>query len=157
PADRQQALDWGPWLCCEHPACWWNGARDYAASLTMARLGLALFLTARRRTPSQPASMTAVKVKPALYSRAGATLLLPSQGITSRPTEGKHVCSAGWSCSPLAPDVSTQGGRRGARRLRTCASASSSSRSCGHSYVRLQQYRIYTPIYFSYMNIHVDY
>jgi hypothetical protein len=34
-----------------------------------------------------------------LYSRAGATLLLPSQGITPRPQEGKYVCYAGWSCS----------------------------------------------------------
>jgi transposase len=53
PADRKQALKWGPWLSCENPECLWNGARDYAASLNIARLGLALFLTARRRTPSQ--------------------------------------------------------------------------------------------------------
>jgi hypothetical protein len=77
----------------------WNGARDYAASLNIARLGVALFLTARRRTPSQYTTLTAVKVKPVLYSRAGATLLLPSQGITPRPFEGKHVCYAGWSFS----------------------------------------------------------
>ena len=99
PADRKQALKWGPWLCCESPECLWNGARDYAASLNIARLGLALFLTGRRRTPSQSNTMTSVKVKPALYSRAGATLLLPSQGITPRPFEGKHVCYAGWSFS----------------------------------------------------------
>ena len=30
--DRKKAQDWGPWLCCENPACLWNGARDYAAS-----------------------------------------------------------------------------------------------------------------------------
>ena len=98
PSEMVQALDWGPWLCCENPECLWNGARDYAASLNIARLGLALFLTAHRKTPSQ-STMTSVKVKPALYSRAGATLLLPSQGITPRPPEGKHVCYAGWSCS----------------------------------------------------------
>jgi pimeloyl-ACP methyl ester carboxylesterase len=46
PSDRRKALDWGPWLCCENPECLWNGARDYAASLNIARLGLALFLTA---------------------------------------------------------------------------------------------------------------
>jgi transposase len=114
PADRRKALEWGSWLCCENPECLWNGARDYAASLNIARLGLVLFLTARQRTPSQSNTLTSVKVKPVLYSRAGATLLLPSQGITPRPKEGKHVCSAGWSCSPLAPDVSTHGGRRGA-------------------------------------------
>jgi putative transposase len=99
PADRRKALDWGPWLCCEHPKCRWNGARDDAASLNIARLGLALFLTARRRTPSQTSTLTSVQVKPALYSRAGATLLLPSQGITPRPREGKQVFYAGWSLS----------------------------------------------------------
>ena len=36
-------------------------------------------------------------VKPALYSSAGATLLLPSQGFTARPHEGKHIYYAGWS------------------------------------------------------------
>ncbi len=38
-------------------------------------------------------------VKPALYSSAGATLLLPSQGMTPRPSQGKHVYYAGWSHS----------------------------------------------------------
>jgi hypothetical protein len=99
PSDRRKALKWGPWLCCENPECLWNGARDYAASLNIARLGLTLFLNARRRTPSQSNPMTSVKVKPVLYSRAGATLLLPSQGITPRPLEGKHVCYAGWPFS----------------------------------------------------------
>ena len=131
PADRKQALDWGPWLCCEHPECLWNGARDYAASLNIARLGLALFLTARRRTPSQSASMTSVKVKPALYSRAGATLLLPSQGITPRPeranTSAMLVGPFPWRSGRLDPRGSSRCSRR-----RTCASASSSSISCAH-------------------------
>ena len=38
-------------------------------------------------------------VKPALYTSAGAMLLLPSQGITPRPHEGKHMYYAGWSYS----------------------------------------------------------
>jgi putative transposase len=38
-------------------------------------------------------------VKPALYSSAGATLLLPSQGMAPRPSQGKHVYYAGWSHS----------------------------------------------------------
>ena len=132
PADRKLALKWGPWLCCEHPECLWNGARDYAASLNIARLGLALFLSAHRHTPSQTAPLTSVKVKPVLYSRAGATLLVPSQGITPRPLEGKHVCSAGWSCSPRAPDVSTHGSRRGALDL---APAQTRPRASGPSYI----------------------
>jgi putative transposase len=44
-ADRKKALDWAPWLCCDNPTCLWNGARDYAASLNIARLGLAFLIT----------------------------------------------------------------------------------------------------------------
>ena len=80
----------------------------------IARLGLTLFLTAHRRPPSPNARLSSLKVKPALLYKAGATLLLPSQGITPRPTEGKHVCYAGWSFSPLAQDISSQRARRGA-------------------------------------------
>jgi putative transposase len=45
PADRTKAIEWGAWLCCSNPACLWNGARDYAASLNIARLGLAFLST----------------------------------------------------------------------------------------------------------------
>src|SRR5262249_3507622 len=99
PADRRQALEWGSWLCCENPTCLWNGARASAASLNIARLGLALLSTFHQIKPSQPSTLISLKIKPALYTRAGATLLLPSQGITPRLLEGKHVCYAGWSCS----------------------------------------------------------
>jgi putative transposase len=96
-ADREKASDWAPWLCCSNPACMWNGARDYAASLNIARLGIAFLLTYHQTQRYQAYRMTDSSVKPASYSGAGATLLLPSQGITPRPTEGKHVCYAGWS------------------------------------------------------------
>jgi putative transposase len=42
PADHKKAIAWGPWLCCSNPECLWNGARDYAASLNIARLGILL-------------------------------------------------------------------------------------------------------------------
>ncbi len=93
--DRKKAIDWGAWLHCT--ACGWNGARDYAASLNIARLGMAFLTTYHETSRYQAYRMTDASVKPALYSRAGATLLLPSQGITPRPHEGKHVCYAGWS------------------------------------------------------------
>jgi putative transposase len=94
---RKKAADWGPWLVCS--ACGWNGARDYAASLNIARLGLT-FLGAFHETKRYEAyRMTDSSVKPASYTGAGATLLLPSQGITPRPNEGKYVCYAGWSFS----------------------------------------------------------
>ncbi len=97
--DRKKALEWAPWLCCSDPTCLWNGARDYAASLNIARLGLAFLLTYHQTKRYQGYRMTDPSVKPASYSGAGATLLLPSQGIQPRPQEGKHVCYAGWSYS----------------------------------------------------------
>jgi putative transposase len=75
----------------------WNGARDYAASLNIARLGMTFLLTYHQTQRYQAYRMTDSSVKPASYSGAGATLLLPSQGITPRPPEGTHVCYAGWS------------------------------------------------------------
>jgi putative transposase len=97
PADRTKAIKWGAWLCCSNPDCLWNGARDYAASINIARLGMALLLTYHQTRRYQPYRMADSSVKPALYSSAGATLLLPSQGITPRPPEGKHFSYAGWS------------------------------------------------------------
>jgi putative transposase len=100
PEDRKQAVEWGAWLCCSNPACRWNGARDYAASLNIARLGLAFLITYHETKRYQAYRMTDSSdgsVKPASYTGAGATLLLPSQGVTPRPQEGKHVYYAGWS------------------------------------------------------------
>jgi putative transposase len=100
PADRAKAIEWGAWLCCDNPVCLWNGARDYAASLNIARLGLTFLITYHQARRYVSYRMTDSSVKPALYTRAGATLLLPSQGFTSRPFEGgKHVYYAGWSYS----------------------------------------------------------
>ena len=97
--DRKKASDWAPWLCCNNRACLWNGARDYAASLNIAALGMAFLITYHDTKRYQAYRMTDSSVKPASYSGAGATLLLPSQGITPRPPEGTHVYYAGWSFS----------------------------------------------------------
>ena len=100
PADRKQAMEWGAWLCCSNPACLWNGARDYAASLNIACLGMAFLITYHETKRYEAYRMTDASngsVKPAAYTGAGATLLLPSQGVTPRPHEGKHIYYAGWS------------------------------------------------------------
>jgi hypothetical protein len=99
PADRAKSIEWGAWLCCENPVCRWNGARDYAASLNIARLGMAFLITYHQTKRYVSYRMTSAEVKPASYTGAGATLLLPSQGITPRPHEGKHIYYAGWSYS----------------------------------------------------------
>jgi putative transposase len=96
-ADRNKALDWGAWLVCK--ACGWNGARDYAASLNIARLGMAFLTTYHDTKRYESYRTTSSEVKPASYTGAGATLLLPSQGITPRPLEGTRICYAGWSYS----------------------------------------------------------
>src|SRR5258708_1399377 len=85
--DRKQPLEWAPWLCCT--ACGWNGARDYAASLNIARLGMAFLTTYHETLRYESYRTTDSSVKPALYIRAGATLLLPSQGITPPPSRGQ--------------------------------------------------------------------
>jgi len=97
--DRKKALEWGEWLCCSNPACLWNGARDYAASLNIARLGLAFLITYHQTKRYVFYRMTSSEVNSCSYSGQEATLLLPSQGITPRPSEGKHLYYAGWSFS----------------------------------------------------------
>ena len=99
PADRRRAIKWGPWLCCANPKCLWNGARDYAASLNIAGLGMAFLITYHRTKRYSAYRMTSPEVNSCLYIRQEATLLLPSQGITPRPFEGTHVSYAGWSRS----------------------------------------------------------
>ena len=101
PSHRKKADDWAPWLCCGNPECGWNGARDYAASLNIARLGMAYLVTYHQTKRYHPYRMNESKdsLKPASYTGAGAALLLRSQGITPRPCEGKRVYYAGWSYS----------------------------------------------------------
>ncbi len=96
-ADREVAVAWGAWLWCD--ACGWNGSRDYAASLNIARLGLAFLVSAQRTQRYVSYRMTSGEVNPCSYSGRGATLLLPSQGITPRPDTGKTIYYAGWSGS----------------------------------------------------------
>ena len=93
-AHRVQAVDWGAWLCCA--GCGWNGSRDYAASINIARLGLTFLSTYHRTQRYTSYRMTSAEVKPASYTGAGARLLLPVQGITPRLIEAKRVSYAGW-------------------------------------------------------------
>lgn len=95
--DRVKDTDWGAWLCCENPACRWSGARDYAASLNIARLGMAMLETYHTTKRYQAYRLTSSEVKPASYRGTGSTLLLPSSGLPVRPREGKYVYYGGWS------------------------------------------------------------
>jgi putative transposase len=98
-SDRHKAIDWGAYLCCANPDCLWSGARDYAASLNIARLGIAFLRTYLNTSRSVSYRMTSKEVNPCSYSGQGALLLLPVHGITPCPIQGKHVYYAGWSRS----------------------------------------------------------
>jgi putative transposase len=96
-ADRQEAVKWGAWLWCD--VCGWNGSRDYAASLNIARLGLTFLHTYHQTQRYMSYRMTSPEVNPCSYTGRGAMLLLPSQGVTPRPLEGTKFYYAGWSFS----------------------------------------------------------
>jgi transposase len=98
-SDRKKALSWAPWLCCSNPDCLWNGARDYAASLNIACLGMAFLITYHETKRYVSYRMTSEEVNSCSYIGQEATLLLPSHGIKPRPPEGKHIYYAGWSYS----------------------------------------------------------
>ena len=75
PTEREQKQDWGAWLWCTH--CGWNGARDYAAALNIARLG-AHFITHYLQTDRfSHASIADTAVKSLSYMGSGAVLRLP--------------------------------------------------------------------------------
>jgi putative transposase len=99
PCDRTKAVDWGAYLCCDNPDCLWSGARDYAASLNIAALGMAFLLTYHQTRRYAWYQMTSKEVNSCSYIGREATLLLLSQRVKPRPFEGKHIYYAGWSYS----------------------------------------------------------
>lgn len=67
--DHREVCQWGAWLRCE--ACGWNGSRDYAAALNIARLGIAYVIHQRAfRLPDNT-------LNPVSYSGAGAAIPFP--------------------------------------------------------------------------------
>ena len=75
----------------------WNGARDYAASLNIAALGMAFLVIFCETGQYTGFRMTSKQVKAVSYSGTVAARLSLPQGMTPRPSEGKHVYYAGWS------------------------------------------------------------
>lgn len=94
PEHVAQVQDWGAWLCCA--GCGWNGSRDYAAAVNIARLGAA-FITHYHHTGRFYHSSIAELANQAVsYRGAAATLRLPSPGLRPRPNHwGKIYCN-GW-------------------------------------------------------------
>jgi len=98
-ATETEPVAWGKWLMCANPTCAWNGARDFAAALNLARLGVA-FLTHYQAThASRTFTMASIETKPCRYTPQGEPLRLSAQGFTSRPLVGKKLAYSGWADS----------------------------------------------------------
>ncbi len=99
PEHRASVNDWGAWLCCSTPDCGWSGSRDYAASLNIARLGVAIIRHAQITGRVFHPSITHPSVKPVSYMGTWAALRLPP--LASRGhliTSGRIYCN-GWCLS----------------------------------------------------------
>lgn len=94
PEHAAQVQDWGAWLCCA--GCGWNGSRDYAAALNIARLGAAFIIHYHHTGRFYHSFIAELANQAVSYRGAAATLRLPSPGPQPRPNHlGKIYCN-GW-------------------------------------------------------------
>ena len=97
PALDAKKLDAGPWLRCF--LCGWNGARDYAAAINIALLGVAYLKQALHSTPSPPddrPTMTQKGLNSESYSGSGLALRLPPTSPRGRLLESGKMFVNGW-------------------------------------------------------------
>lgn len=99
PAHLEQAQDWGAWLCCSNPACLWNGSRDYAASLNIARLGATLIRSAQTMGKVVHPSVLHSSVQPVSYIGTWAALRFPPPVPRGRLLHAGRVYCNGWCAS----------------------------------------------------------
>jgi putative transposase len=99
PEHRSQVNDWGAWLCCSNPQCLWNGSRDYAASVNIARLGVALIRHAQKTSRVKHPSMTDPSVQPVSYMGTRAALRLPPLSLRGHLIASGRIYCNGWRLS----------------------------------------------------------
>ncbi len=99
PEHRDKTNDWGAWLCCSNPACLWNGSRDYAASLNIARLGAALIRHAQTTGKVVHPSVLNNSVQPVSYMGTRAALRFPPPAPRGRLIHSGRVYCNGWCLS----------------------------------------------------------
>ena len=99
PQHRSKTNDWGAWLCCSDPACLWNGSRDYAASLNIARLGAALLRHAQTTSRVMHPSISHSTVQPVSYIGTRAALRLPPPTPRGRLIASGRIYCNGWCLS----------------------------------------------------------
>ena len=99
PSQRDTVDEWGAWLCCSNPTCLWNGSRDYAASLNIARLGVTLIRHAQTTGKVFHPSMQDAAVQPVSYSGTRAALRFPPPAPRGRLIASGRVYCNGWCLS----------------------------------------------------------
>ena len=99
PEYRSKSNDWGAWLCCSNPDCGWNGSRDYAASLNIARLGMAMIRQTQSAGRVVHPSITHPSVKPVSYMGTRAALRLPPLASRGHLIASGRIYCNGWCLS----------------------------------------------------------
>ena len=99
PEHRANVNEWGAWLCCSNPACLWNGSRDYAASLNIARLGAALIRHAHTTGRVNHPVITDLSVQPVSYIGTWAALRLPPLSLRGHLIASGRIYCNGWRLS----------------------------------------------------------
>jgi putative transposase len=97
PALDAKKLEAGPWLRCF--ACGWNGARDYAAAIKIALLGVAFLKQSLHSRPSPRAdrpTMTHKDLNSESYSGSGLALRLLPTSPRGRLIESGKMFINGW-------------------------------------------------------------
>ena len=99
PEHRSSVNKWGAWLCCSNPVCLWNGSRDYAASLNIARLGAALIRHAQATGRVKHPGITDPSVQPVSYIGTRAALRLPPLSLRGHLIASGRIYCNGWRLS----------------------------------------------------------
>jgi putative transposase len=100
PALDAPVLDAGAWLRCF--VCGWNGARDYAAAMNIAILGVAHLKHTLHSPPSPPdarPTMTQKGLNSESYTGSGLALRLPPTSPRGRLLESGKMFVNGWVTS----------------------------------------------------------
>ncbi len=96
PEHLSQVNAWGAWLWCANPDCSWNGSRDYAASLNIARLGATFIRHAQATGRLFHPSIAHQAVKAVSYMGTVAVLRLPPPASRGRLIASGRIYCNGW-------------------------------------------------------------
>ena len=94
PEHLSKVLDSGAWLTCQ--VCGWNGARDYAAAINIALLGVAFLKQYLQTGRLDHPTMTEKNLNSESYMGSGLALRLPPTPLRGRLIESGRMYVNGW-------------------------------------------------------------